>query len=149
MATAVPADGVDAAANRAVAVVDHVADGDTIQVEIGARSEYVRLIGIDTPEVSGRSECGGPRASASMKRMVEPGDRVRLVPDRSQGNRDQYGRLLRYVQFEGRDLGRQQVVRGWASVYVFDRAFKRVESYRRSAKKAKKRNRGIWTECGG
>ena len=36
------------AANK-TAVVDHVADGDTIQVQIGGREEDVRFIGIDTP----------------------------------------------------------------------------------------------------
>lgn len=41
------------ASNDKRAVVDHVADGDTIQVKIHGREEDVRLIGIDTPEVYG------------------------------------------------------------------------------------------------
>jgi endonuclease YncB( thermonuclease family) len=70
------------------AVVDHVADGDTIAVRIGGREEDIRFIGIDTPEVCFGVECGGPQASASMKRMLEPGDQVSLVRDRTQANRD-------------------------------------------------------------
>lgn len=131
------------------AVVDHVADGDTIQVQIGNREEDIRFIGIDTPEVFLGVECGGPEASASMKRMLRPGDRVRLMRDRSQDNRDHYGRLLRYVEFDGRDLGRQQLRKGWAQVYVFDQDFRRLGSYRRAAAKARNGNRGVWRECDG
>ena len=131
------------------AVVDHVADGDTIQVEIGNREEDVRFIGIDTPEVYGGVECGGRPASASMKRMLKPGDRVTLVRDRSQDNRDYYGRLLRYVELDGRDLGRKQVRKGWAVVYVFDDPFARLDSYRRAERKARDADRGAWGRCGG
>jgi hypothetical protein len=113
---AVSAGGTDLASGQPArskaakgAVVDHVADGDTIQVAIRGREEDVRFIGIDTPEVYGGVECGGREASASMKRMLKPGDRVRLVRDRSQDNRDYYGRLLRYVELRGRDLGRKQI----------------------------------------
>jgi endonuclease YncB( thermonuclease family) len=127
--------------------VDHVADGDTIQVTINGRERDVRFIGIDTPEVFGGRECGGPGASRSMKRMLKPGDHVRLVRDPTQDNRDFYGRLLRYVHFKGTDLGRRQIRRGWAEVYVFDEPFRRVEKYRHAEKRARERNKGIWRRC--
>lgn len=130
-------------------VVDHVADGDTIAVRIGGRDEDVRFIGIDTPEVYFGVECGGPQASASMKRMLKPGDRIDLIRDRSQDNRDRYGRLLRYAELKGRDIGQRQLRKGWASVYVFDLAFRRVRSYRRAAHKARAMDRGVWARCGG
>jgi micrococcal nuclease len=44
-----------------------VIDGDTIDVEIGGRTERIRLIGIDTPETrkpDAPIECYGPEASA-------------------------------------------------------------------------------------
>ncbi|MEZ5074167.1 MAG: thermonuclease family protein [Solirubrobacterales bacterium] len=126
-----------------------VADGDTIDVRIRHRSRSVRLIGIDTPEVYGHVECGGPQASRSMKRMLDRGDRVRLVRDRSQSGRDRYGRLLRYVERRGRDVGRRQVRRGWARVYVYDHPFRRVRSYRRVKRQAKRAHRGAWGRCGG
>jgi endonuclease YncB( thermonuclease family) len=131
------------------AVVDHVADGDTLKVEIGGREEYVRLIGIDTPEVYEGTECGGPHASRSMKRMVKPGDRVKLIRDRSQDNRDTYDRLLRYVELDGHDLGRAQVSKGWARVYVFDQPYRRLDDYDRAEDRASKQDRGVWGECGG
>lgn len=137
------------AATKQRAIVDHVADGDTIEVVLGGREEYVRLIGIDTPEVYNGVDCGGPESSASMKRMLEPGDRVKLVRDPSQGNRDTYDRLLRYVEFNGHDLGRRQVTKGWADVYVFDDPFRRLNPYHRSEDQARAAGRGVWGDCGG
>ncbi len=142
-----PGQVAHAASKGKAAVVEHVADGDTIQVDIDGREEDIRFIGIDTPEVYGSVECGGPRASASMKRMLRPGDRVSLIRDRSQHNRDYYGRLLRYVERDGRDLGRRQLRKGWAEVYVFDARFKRLRSYRRAERKARSSVRGIWESC--
>ena len=144
-----PAREVPLAAEHSVAIVDHVADGDTIQVEINGREEDIRFIGIDSPEVYGGIECGGPEASASMERMLRPGDQVTLVRDGSQDNRDYYGRLLRYVEFEGRDLGRKQLRKGWASVYVFEQPFRRLGSYRGAQSTARDAHRGVWRECGG
>lgn len=126
-----------------------VTDGDTIDVRVHHRSWSVRLIGIDTPEVYGHVECGGPQASHSMKRMLDRGDRVRLIRDRSQSGRDRYGRLLRYVQRRGRDVGKRQIRKGWARVYVYDDPFKRVRSYRRAKRHAKRAHRGVWGKCGG
>ena len=129
------------------AVVDHVADGDTIEVRIGQRERYVRLIGIDTPEVYGGIECGGPGASRAMKRMLKPSDRVRLVRDPTQDSRDHYGRQLRYVIEDGRDVGRRQLRRGWAEVYIFERAYRRLGSYRKAEAQARRAERGIWGRC--
>jgi micrococcal nuclease len=131
------------------AVVDHVADGDTIKVVLGGREEYVRFIGIDTPELYPSPDCGATEASAAMDRFLQPGDVVKLVRDRTQGNRDQYGRLLRYVEFGGHDLGEKQLRKGWARVYVFDDPFKRLGVYDRAEARARNSGRGVWGACRG
>ncbi len=143
--------GAKAAKAKATkAVVDHVADGDTIKVVLGGgREEYVRFIGIDTPEVYGTPECGGAEASAAMKRMLQPGDKVKLRRDRSQGNKDDYGRLLRYVFVKRRDLGQVQVRNGWARVYVYDEPFDRLPYYQREEDGAHEAGLGVWGLCGG
>ncbi len=123
-------------------------DGDTIKVRTQGKRRDVRLIGIDTPEVFGGRECGGREASASIKHLLDRGDRVTLVRDRSQDNRDRYGRLLRYVDRGGSDVGMRQIGRGWATVYVFERRFKRVKRYRRAQRRARNAGRGVWGECG-
>lgn len=82
-------------------VVD-VVDGDTVKVRIGDKTETLRLIGIDTPEtVDPRKEvkCYGREASDRAKAMLN-GKSVYLESDPTQGERDKYNRLLRYVYLE-------------------------------------------------
>ena len=50
--------------------IDHVTDGDTVVLRNGQR---VRLVQIDTPEVFFGSECYGPQASATTKRLLPQG----------------------------------------------------------------------------
>ena len=130
---------------RRQARVDYAVDGDTIRL---ANGEYVRLIGIDTPEVYGQSECGGHKASRALEKMLHHGNRVTLIRDPKVDNHDFYGRQLRYVEKAGKDLGQHQVNRGWAKVHVFERpAFRRVEKYRAAQRRAKDHNHGVWRHC--
>ena len=130
--------------------VVRVVDGDTVDVRLKAGKRRVRLLGIDTPEVYGGVECGGPAASAALKRMLPVGVRVRLVSDTTQANKDRYGRLLRYVArtSNGRQVNRAQVYLGNATVYVYNNVpFKRVTSFRAAQAAAKAAPRGIWKRC--
>jgi micrococcal nuclease len=77
--------------------VVRVVDGDTIVASVDGAEEYVRYIGVDTPETVKPGtpvQCYGPQASEENHRLVE-GRTVRLVFDRER--RDDYGRLLAYV----------------------------------------------------
>lgn len=135
---------------RTGARVSHVTDGDTVAVRVNGHKRAVRLIGIDTPEVYFGRECGGEAASRAMKRMLHHGERVHLVRDFSQDNRDRYGRLLRYVIDGSTDVGRRQLARGKAKVYVYSsNNFNRVRPYRRAQKHAKHHHRGSWKSCHG
>ena len=89
-------------ANAIPAELVRVVDGDTIVVRIEGESgqETVRLIGIDTPETKKPNapvQCYGKEATAFTTNLLS-GKRIWLEPDTS--NRDQYGRLLRYVWVE-------------------------------------------------
>lgn len=90
---AAPASGDELAAAPRGVPVTSVADGDTITVKISGRAEKVRLIGLDTPEAG---ECFAKESTRAMTSLVK-GKSVRLVSDKSQPNRDRYGRLLRHV----------------------------------------------------
>lgn len=133
--------------------ITRVVDGDTVKVRYGSRRATVRIIGIDTPETHrpGVSiECGGPQASASMKRLAPVGARVVLRTDPTQDTRDRYGRLLAYVGRGERDLGRTQISRGWAKTYVYGgKPFQRTSAYKRSQAKARGAGRGVYGLCGG
>jgi endonuclease YncB( thermonuclease family) len=130
-----------------------ITDGDTIRVR-GANgrrgSTPVRLIGIDTPEVHGQQECGGPEASKAMHHLLHPGQRVKLTRDPSQDGVDRYGRLLRYVNRKGKDIGKRQIRHGWAHVYIYNNnPFQRVHHYRKAQGKATRHDDGVWHLCDG
>jgi micrococcal nuclease len=74
---------------------------------------------------------------------------VRLVVDESQGRRDRYGRLLRYAELGGRDLGQAQLRAGHAEAYIHGgEAFRRLRGYRRATQRARRAGRGMWGSCG-
>jgi micrococcal nuclease len=141
-------------AARSSARVVRAVDGDTLVAAAGGRSFYVRLLGIDTPETHRPGtpvECGGPQASASMRRLAPPGARIELQTDPGQDRVDRYGRLLAYVWLaDGRLLEDAQLRSGWATTYVFQgrpvSLFGRLESAERAARSARL---GVWSACGG
>jgi endonuclease YncB( thermonuclease family) len=84
-----------------------------------------------------------------MHRLAD-GRRVTLVTDPSQSRWDIYGRLLAYaVRNDGLNLNRAMVRRGWAEVYVYDRPFRRLRSFRRAQRSARHEDLGVWRRCGG
>jgi len=84
------------------ATIVRVVDGDTIVVKLKGREEKVRLIGIDCPESvhadESRNTAAGKRASEFTSSILPSGTIVYLQKDES--DRDQHGRLLRYVWLE-------------------------------------------------
>jgi micrococcal nuclease len=85
--------------------VDRVVDGDTVGVIVEGESVSVRMIGINTPETVKPDwpvECFGPESSAFATDALT-GRTVTLEFDETQGQTDQYGRLLAYVWREGDD----------------------------------------------
>jgi endonuclease YncB( thermonuclease family) len=124
--------------------VTYVVDGDTIHVRTTDRNERVRLFGINTPE---RGECDFAKATALARRIAQ-GRRVELARDPTQTERDRFGRLLAYVSLpEGRDLGYEELARGYARVYVFARPFRRLSAYRRAERIGHMHADSIWRVC--
>jgi endonuclease YncB( thermonuclease family) len=144
-------DGTSGTAERTRATVLYVVDGDTLRVRMPSGAKrYVRILGIDTPEVYGTVECGGPAASRSMEQLLTRGSRVLLVSDPSQDRQDRYHRLLRYVVKRSSqvDVGHAQLRRGWATVYVYQHhPFRRVSSYWSAQHFARVHDLGIWKSC--
>ena len=124
--------------------VTKVTDGDTIHLD-GLGS--VRLIGIDTPEVYGETECFGREASAFAKRLLPLGTRVRYrvgVDDR-----DRYGRLLAYVWLpDGRMLNRVMIDEGYAQLLTIPPNVEFADAFRAEARAARQAGLGLWQACG-
>lgn len=89
------------------ATLAHVFDGDSIEVEIEGRTEEVRLIGVNAPE---RDECFAERARDALIAYLDGKD-VTLV-DGSDSDKDQYGRLLRYVYVGGENINGRMLADG-------------------------------------
>lgn len=126
-------------------VVVEVVDGDTLDVMLpGGDEERVRIIGINAPE---RDECLADGATAALRRLVA-GAEVELVADRS--DRDRYGRLLRYVEVGGEDVGVALVRGGHAVVRVSEPDTARVAPLRAAEAEARDGRRGLWdpAACG-
>jgi micrococcal nuclease len=132
-----------------LARIDHVADGDTVDLTNGQR---VRLVQIDTPEVYYSPECYGKQASRITKRLLPPGTAVRLYREPKTDAVDAYGRLLRYVfRVRGHLNVNVQLVRVGAAAPYFYR-YRRGRYARllvRLGLRARARHLGLWGRCPG
>jgi endonuclease YncB( thermonuclease family) len=141
--------GAQTGAAGQIGRIDHVADGDTVDLTNGAK---IRLVQIDTPEVYFSPECYGPQASKITKRLLPPGTLVRLTPEPATDSVDRYGRLLRYVVRvkDGLNINVQLVRVGAAAPYYYDgRRGRYARQLDRLAGRARARHLGLWGACPG
>ncbi len=128
-------------------------DGDTLVVLQDGVEQRVRVLGINTPEVTGTPERGGEAASRSAKRWVVANSIVTLRSDPAAPDRDRYGRLLRYVEpprmvlQPGEDLSGLQVRRGHARVAAYGQKLTKLSELRRFERQARAAGRGLWGAC--
>ena len=98
------------------ATVAKVVDGDTIRVNLLGTEERVRIIGLDSPE-SLRPNTPvkyALEATAAAESMLSPGDRVYLLADPTQDQRDRFDRLLAHVVLEDTSIFAERMIEdGW------------------------------------
>jgi micrococcal nuclease len=100
------------------AEVVRVIDGDTIDVRLAGDVERIRYFGIDTPERGDRCF-----REATERNEALVGERVLLLPDARE--RDQFGRLLRYVfDDQGRSIDARLIAEGLAKAWRPDGAYR-------------------------
>ena len=137
-----------------LATVAEVIDGDTIDVEIGGRTERVRLIGIDTPETKKPDspvECYGPEASAFTASLLPIGTEVLI--ERDIVGRDDYGRLLGYVHLVGADgrattfVNMEIVEQGYAGPLTIEPNSTFARDFVDAARRAERADLGMWATC--
>lgn len=123
-----------------------VHDGDTIMVRMGGRKEKVRLIGINSPELGdgrrGRRDLAYEARDHARRRLR--GSVVVLRRDPLCSDRDDYGRLLRYVILgDGSNFDEEMVRLGYA--WVIRRfPFSSSGRFREAAQQARREKRGVW-----
>lgn len=141
-----PTPVISAEQYRTPASVARVIDGDTIELESGDR---VRYLGVDTPESEANqnlssAEFYGPEATVFNRELVE-GQTVLLQRDVTE--RDDYGRLLRWVFLEDGRLVQAELVRqGYAFVNIIPPDDTFAELLRDLERTARAERRGVWAE---
>ena len=138
------------------AVVDHVVDGDTLDVRVAGRFARVRTLQIDAPESSSTRYGHPDRCGAAAKRYAEsltaPG-RVVALQYAGDSRRDAYGRLLALVHLGGARAitWQQRMVRaGWAEVLVYHgNTTGLLPALRADAAYARTHRLGVWAACHG
>ena len=130
------------------AQVVRVVDGDTIIVMVDGKKETVRLIGIDTPEVVDPRklvQCFGHEASEKTKQLLTD-KLVTLIDDQSQGNRDKYDRLLRYVFLGEVNINQQLLEEGYAHEYTYRLPYAYQAEFMQAERSARENKKGLWAD---
>ena len=122
-----------------------VVDGDTVKVLMNGTKETIRLIGIDTPEIGSRLECFGTEAKTRAQELLS-NRKVSVELDPTQAERDRYGRLLAYLEVDGRDFGEQMIRQGYAHEYTYNLPYKNQDTYQSAETSARNKERGLWAE---
>lgn len=131
------------------AVVWYVVDGDTIRL---TNKDYVRLIGMDTPETVKPGtpvQPYGPQASADLKALLV--GHTTVVLERDISNTDFYGRLLRFVWIRNGatwyQLDYELVVRGDARLDTVKPDVRYAADYAAAQSAAQAQHVGRWATC--
>lgn len=121
--------------------VERVIDGDTFVLTTG---ESVRLIGVDTPELSRKkmpAQYYAEEASLFLKMLIE-GKQVALKSGRQ--NKDQYNRILAYAYLDDTIFVNLEIVKqGYGFLYT-RYPFEYMESFKKCQRQAMAESTGLW-----
>ncbi|MFK4807016.1 thermonuclease family protein [Microbacterium sp. ZW CA_36] len=144
---AIPADAFEM-------TVESVHDGDTLRAHVAVpnavvgdlESTRVRLLGIDTPEISPVLDCWGAEATANLSALVPAGSTIWVASDAEV--HDQYGRTLLYIWTpDGRFVNGELVAQGDARVEVYSPNRSQEALLRSLEKVAVASGSGQWGAC--
>ena len=102
--------------------VTRVIDGDTFITNKGDR---VRLIGVDAPELP---SLRGIESKMYLHQLID-NKVVILERDGISDNKDKYGRLLRYVYLNKKDINLHMIKSGYAKPYLYFN-FEKLNQYK-------------------
>lgn len=130
--------------------VSRVIDGDTFELNDGRK---VRLIGVNTPESTNRTEVFGKEASNYTKSKLE-GKQIYLQKDVS--DTDRYGRYLRLAwldvpssldsesEIRSKMFNADLVLNGYAEPATYPPDVRYSEYFRKFAREAREGEKGLW-----
>lgn len=123
--------------NKSTALVSKVIDGDSIELQ---NNIEVRLLGINMPE---RGQSYYQEAITRLKELVEDKN---IVLESDVQDKDQYGRLLRFIFVDDLFINLQLVKEGYGTVYVLQPNTKYETSLRNAENEAKKLKLNMWKQ---
>jgi len=131
---------------QATTVIAKIYDGDTVTLSTGER---VRLLQMDSPELSPLECYANESKSALVKLLAGPGT-LSLRIDPSLDKVDKYGRLLRYL-FKGETNINLRMVEIGAAAPYFYRSERGLyaDKLLTASNSAKKKKLGLWKKCPG
>ena len=149
-----------AGTSGALATVTATIDGDTVRLAFpDGRTETLRILGIDTPEVTPEGNDPGKfrgvtdrtylslwgEEAASYTHEQLDGEKVTITYDRDAGTRDSYGRLLATITLaDGTDYGEELIRQGLARVYTPE-TFAAKDRYLAVQEEAMDARVGVWS----
>lgn len=102
--------------------LERVIDGDTVDLTIDLgfsifRREKIRLLGINAPEMTGRSAAEGARAAAILYELLKGQP---LTIHTRKDKEDKYGRMLGTLYAGTRNVNQAMIEGGYAIPYMTD-----------------------------
>ncbi len=132
--------------------VVEVHDGDTVSIRLSKfsstlyKTERVRLIGIDAPEIG--QEPWGRRSKRHLKRLLIQSDWI-VSLEFDIEKIDKYGRLLVYMwDKKGQLINEKMIEDGYAVVYTIPPNVKYAGRFLSAQKRAQSKGLGIWNRHG-
>lgn len=133
------------------ATVVRAVDGDTVVLRgrgtgpLPSDPTRVRVLLIDTPEISGNPECFGEQASNRFAELAPDGATVSVQADRDR--QDRFGRTLLHLWSGGVNVGEALVREGYATVLVVRPNELHLPAFEAAEQEAEQTGRGLWTAC--
>lgn len=123
------------AIGKETVVVGYVIDGDTVGL---ANGEKVRLIGIDSPE------SGQPYYTEVKNKLRELVEGKEVLLEKDVGDRDKYGRLVRYIWLGTTLINLEMVKQGYSKSYTYPPDVKYQTQILAAEKEAREKQLGLW-----
>lgn len=127
-------------------LVTDIVDGDTIKIDYYGKLESVRLIALDSPEMSGDKNTCYAQESKDFLYSKLSNKKIRLESDDKVSDRDRYNRLLRYVFLGDENINLQLILGGFAEEITYDPNYKYQREFKDAQLQAFNSKIGIWSQ---
>lgn len=123
--------------------VTKIIDGDTLEIQMATATARIRLLGVNTPELS-TGDCLSTEAKDKLTELIGT-QKVQLQADANQPDTDKYGRLLRYVSINSQDLSTQLLKSGLGHLLTMSTPYTLENQLKQAESEARQNKLGLWS----